>query len=112
MIKGMWRAYADNECSKVIIELRCGALEECNFVSVTPGRYDNTLSQVEIRRLADRVWKDVHDRFVSDNVCGFGMCYVTDNIRRYLNKKKIVTNVGKQSVLNPRRGRQEVGQNK
>ena len=44
------------------------------------------------------MWKDVHNFFVSQNVCSLGMCYVADHFRRYFNKKKVVTNVGERSV--------------
>ena len=105
MIERMWRTYTRDERNEMIIELRCGeVLEECDFVRVTPYGHDNALREVKVWRWSDIVWKDVHDRFVSDNVCGLGMCYVADHFRRYFNKKKIVTNVGNQSVLNPCRG--------
>ena len=78
----------------MIIELRCGeVLEECDFVSVTPYGHDNALREVEVWRWVDSVWKDVHDRFVSNNVCGFGMRYIANHVRRYLNNEKVMINV-------------------
>ena len=85
VIERMWRTYTRDERNEMIIELRCGeVLEECDFVSVTPYGNDNAFREVKVWRWVAIVREDVHDRFVSYDVCGFGMRYIANHIKRYL----------------------------